>query len=249
MSKILNDSPLKEVVCQFHFNFDRNIKSSEYSNYYNSIKNEFPTKNDNYAIKLDLKNSQGQFESSHNQTKDGSFTAINNEKNIILSTISNNFTFNFINNYKNWEIFSKYLLEKTENYNKLFKPKTVKRIGLKYTNIIEFNEEKNIKDVFNIYLNIDNSNLNENIAAYETVTKHFFNEGKDLFIITIKNITRDNKNFFELSLDYILLQEININQINNWLENAHKNISETFKNVITTKYLKRMATHSKLDSK
>ena len=139
-----------------------------------------------------------------------------------------------------WESFKELIISKINLYTKLFSPKSISKITLKYTNKINIGEDcnyENLKSYFNFRPEIpDIHNNNANSISMNIEIPQGNKE--NIFSIVLATLIKENDMPAPVLLD---LNYVNINKqlefiyTEKWLEEAHNTIKSFFNKSITEK--------------
>lgn len=124
-------------------------------------------------------------------------------------------------------------------YKEIAKPKGFKRTGLRYIDKIDFEIiPVELEDYFNYYPFIP-PDLPQKHEAFNVRVEIPDENGRDRLLLSLRTIIPDKPNTISLILElhYILAKPegISLEQISEWVENAHTNIEKVFEACITDK--------------
>lgn len=228
--------PLVEAVFEFFYS------SSEWNTvipgiFYNEVKEKFPNINQNkggFGISFDnkgLKIGAGTSE----------LTQYRNKKGNTLIQLSNNLlTVNKLPEYDGWESYLKTIKYAISALSKVLKIDKVNRIGLKAINKIDIESHtyENFKKFYTVYPSIPN-NVKNDLSSIQLNIESPIVEKDEVLALSVATIRKEpNYNAPTLFQLYVTrLKEIDNGNIENWLEESHKIITDTFENSLT-KYCK-----------
>ena len=156
---------------------------------------------------------------------------MDDEQNNLLNFGENVISVNTLS-YKGFTQFKKLMTFALDRYFKLIPNPIIKRIGLRYVNAIE-DGRLGSNDIFSF--NVTDP-LNDNPISYETV--HIYKYGESTMTLRhSKGIVKEDT--YVLDLDYFSVpnKTLSIEEMNQWIEQAHSKIEEVFLNSFKDGYL------------
>ena len=135
--------------------------------------------------------------------------------------------------YPNWERFSDIISKAFEAYKNVLKPTKMQRIGLRYVNNIDLDEETvQIEKYFDFYPFLGR-NIPQLLTRFHCLVQMDFENGRDSLKLQIASAHGSDgiqSHQFILDLDYFLSrpQSFELSRTNEWLEKAHENLEGVF---------------------
>lgn len=228
---------ISEVVCEFHFEFNKNKE------YYDSLAGEIFTKFQKnfpkmrtiqevgFGISLEVGKEGFRQNPLHSRQR---FIFTNpDEHKYQLQYVQNTFAVNFIadkaTKYASWQVFKEKVLEYWSDAQSVIRPKKMTRIGLRYINKIPFSSTKEKPSVWikkNQYIPSYILNCERNLLSRSEGKI----DGKNTLIVTLGNYDSKDSTYGELILDIdrIVHKTIANKDIKNILEKMHDDIWDVF---------------------
>lgn len=242
MSRKYNNPPVVEVLCEFQFipipdqPWDMTIPGLLYE----KVKDTFTKKKQvvNYAGNI-RPNNIGGIEQEI-QMLPPRMQYIRPDNSALIQVSSDLLTVNHLKPYPTWKEFKPIILTNLNLYKDIAKPKGFNRIGLRYINIVSINEKsESLRDYFNYYPHVPPT-LSDCPETFNVVSEIPYNNSRDRLILTLATVVdHDKPDAFSLLLDidYIILkpESIPLDNVSDWLENAHSVIEKAFEEIITDK--------------
>lgn len=232
-----SNSPLIEFVCAFHFEIDPNLEESIPITIYQEVKDQFPKiKNKNFPnVNVDPSNPRDLTINTLTQFS-------NNEESLLLQVGQNLLTINNVKNYPTWENFKPIILNNYAIYNRLYKPKSLLRIGVRAINkiIIPTSEIQDLSTFFTIVPNRP-LNLDAAVTNFNNQLELFYNQDRLMIRASNANPESIDNSIFMLDFDYYSTNKIknDLDLLNNWLDNAHFILNQCFEGSITENLRKK----------
>lgn len=236
MGKQYQNPPIVEALCEFQFISDTPWSDTFHELFYEKIKRNFPTKQKQVNFGIEIKQDNQSVE--YKQMPATERMQFLNESKVALVQLSPDIlTINHLKPYPNWEKFKPSIIDTLKQYCDVVNPKGLKRIGLRYINKIDIKEEKVfLENYFNFFPKLPDTlpkqhgNFNIRIE---------FSYEKDKLLLTFGTIVSGQADvvsfIFDLDYNVNIPTEIKFENIDSWLDKAHKNIEDTFEACITDK--------------
>ncbi len=238
MGKKYANPPLVEAVCDFRLAPDCKWDLTIPGLIYEEIKDEFPQKEQRFFQDLKIRPSDKGFQQLVNSEQRVLF--LTKDRNIFVQIGDRLMAINCLKPYPTWQEYKPRIesaygaLIKRVNFEKF------QRLALRYINRIEIPGEHLESNEFSEYFNFRpflGKGLPQDIQDFILGCKLPFSDGRDGCKIQMNNIVPDDpKNTaLLLDIDYSLIQEdtVSINDVPEWLEEAHKKIETIFEGCIT----------------
>ncbi|MGD9497162.1 MAG: TIGR04255 family protein [Armatimonadota bacterium] len=147
---------------------------------------------------------------------------------------------NHLKPYPTWPRFAELIKRVLGYYDEVARPEGLRRIGLRYINIIEFGDERiELGAYFTYYPHVPDD-LPQEHGRFMVQTQLAYREGRDFLTLTVKSHDRDpgaSGLGVVLDLDYVTPAEgaVPPSEVGGWLESAHAEIERAFEACITDK--------------
>lgn len=135
--KTFNNAPITEALLDFKVLPSEDISIQDLEKYFEIVKDRFPNKKIKAHGEINFEIKIGEEPKMNSSTSPKGLILSSNDGKKIIQISADEFTFNKLKPYDNWDSFSTEAAELWLLFLKLFKPKTVSRIGLRYINLIE----------------------------------------------------------------------------------------------------------------
>lgn len=232
-TKLFSKSPLTEVICEIRFEPNLSVACKR-DEFYNEIKELYPTL---ILPKISLEQhplEQATLHSNTDETKRIAFNA----RSLSYSTPQ----------YEEYALFKKEFMRIITIFLKKYTTiDKVQRLGLRYRNTIQVEKKGNKLDLeqyikYKVSLPESLSQLNMTSFQY-----NFFVEVEEKvsgITVIIDNI-KDDKGMDVLLLDFdlISIRDMNLDNIEGYLDNYHNKIEEVFLDIITDNYKESIRRH------
>jgi len=233
-----NNSPLKEVLCEFQFipfpdkPWDLTIPGI----FYEKVKENYPIKQQLLGVNYQIQPSDGNLQLQI----DPIFPPIyffNEDKSVLLQINPYSIIIHQIKNYSNWENFKKIVIENFNKFKEIIIPKGLKRITLRYVNVIEFDKNDFKFDEYFKYYPFLSKDLEQNIKSFFCRIEFPYEDNKEVLRLTIADVANQNPSKISilLDLDYLMNvpESVSFENISDWLDNSHSKIKDIFEKSIT----------------
>jgi len=236
MAKKYKNPPIVEVVCEFRFELENVNDVFLPGLLYAKIDKDFPIrKQRNLGTIIPNLNRQGENEIVFSPVAQ----FYSNETDKLVQVGQDLFAVNCLKKYPHWEVFKPLIMGNLNKYIEIAKPKSLKRIEFRYLNKINLDKnEQNLEDYFKYCPStkiIDSNPLTSFIIHIEKQ----YNSSRDVLIM--KNSTifpeKPDQRSFLLELIFAMNQVngLKIDEIENWLEDAHTHLIDAFESSLTDK--------------
>lgn len=235
----LKNSPLVEAVCEFRFDLENPNDATLPGRLYDLVKEDFPiikSRNIGTVMPIDETNQADLLVSPLTQF-------YNHKSNLLLQVGYNMFTVNCVKEYPTWEVFKPVILENYKKYLNLVNPKRISRIILRDINKIHISSESlRIEDYFAFYPTFP-KNIEDPISSFNIQVETALQGKRD--VLAMRNSTvlpdkgKENSLAFVLDLNYMMNKagELHFDQVEGWLEIAHRELYNAFIASVTEKSL------------
>lgn len=238
MSPKYKKSPIVEALCEFQFLSDQKWDITYSGIIYEKIKNQFPQKKQISGFQSDFLQKQGRIE--HNVKFAPKIQFQRSDKSALIQLSENTISINHFQPYPIWHKFKALILENFNIYCEVVKPTSLRRIGLRYINKVEFNIDSfKLPDYFKFYP-IEPDDFKYDRDSFTCRSEYPDKNKINRLIIAVGSIFSQAQNSIAilLDLDYIMSKSdtVTLDDTENWLERAHSIIEKTFESCITDKY-------------
>lgn len=232
------NSPIVEALCEFRFTPSQPWDMTIPGLMYEKIKKQFPNKKQQMGWGVSFQPKEGRLEQKFEPTPPR-LQFLNPSRTALVQLAPDLLTINRLKPYGSWGTFKPMILQNLRIYREIAKPRGFKRIGLRYINKIDFGTTSiELKDYFNYYPFIP-SNLPQVHGAFNVRAEIPYENGRDRLLLTLASAIPEKPDIVSLilDLDYILVksEDISLEQVSGWIENAHTNLERAFESCITDK--------------
>ena len=134
--------------------------------------------------------------------------------------------------YPSWEEFSKIVEKGVHAYREVLNPKKVKRIGLRYVNIVDLGQRSALLEEFFEFYPFVGQSIPQTLSRFDCRVQIDFEDARDSLTLRIGNNPRSQGNNAEiiLDLDYFLVEsdKFYLRETSSWLNTAHSNVKNVF---------------------
>lgn len=230
MTETYQNSFLAEVLFEVNFEIDENWDWTIPSEYYNKIKEYFPKKKQENGLIFNIENKEDEFylnQSAKEETNKLIF--INEENQIYIQITPQTFTINFLE-YKNWNYFSSKVKKYFDIYIKMLSEIKIRNMKLQYINKFEKNSFSS--DYSNYFKIMPKVPIDKKVNKFLIKNELNYSELNSNLYLTVGNPLSD-LNFIVLDLNFMTLNQRNIEKYGDWLDKAHMSIESAFESCIT----------------
>ena len=239
MSKQYKNPPITEVVCEFRFELENTFDLEVVDLFFDEIKEKFPKKKKGQfyqaEFKIDTKEKKQELSSKIVREFDQFFSE---DEKTLIQLDKERLSIHKLKPYSSWQGFYPLINLVFNSYIKNIKIKSIQRIGLRYINNFEIPLSTfDIEQYFNLRPVMEEG-LPQDLVSFMVGTIFAFENGRDnIKVQLIDRLAAPNKTVFVLDMDYFLVNpgSIQINEIAQWITNAHKNVENVFEASLTEK--------------
>jgi uncharacterized protein (TIGR04255 family) len=237
MGKKYKNPPIVEALCEFQFVPSQPWDITIAGILYERIKDKFPLKQQQVGFGVALQPKEGGVFEQKIELSPPRMQFFSNDKISLVQVGSDLLTVNHLRPYPTWEKFKPLILKILEDYINIANPKGFRRIGLRYINKIDFDKPQiELTNYFNYYPSIP-ENLPQTYKTFQVTVEIPHNNERDTLRLTLGTLIPEKPDAFSLmlDLDYIMIlpEGIALNEVSNWLEDAHTTIENAFEACIT----------------
>jgi len=232
MGKKYKNPPIVEALCEFQFVPSQPWDITIYGMLYEKIKDEFPVKQQQVGFGVAVQPREGGVLEPKIEFGPPQMQFFSNDKISLVQVGPDLLTVNHLRPYPTWGKFKPLILKIFGEYIDIANPKGFRRIGLRYINKIDFDQhEIELMDYFNYYPSIPN-NLPQTYKTFQVTVEIPYNNERDTLRLTFATIIPEKPKVLPLllDLDYIMIipEGIALNELPDWLEDAHTAIENAF---------------------
>jgi uncharacterized protein (TIGR04255 family) len=237
MSKKYKDPPLIEALCEFYFAPETSQDfESIIDLLYEKIHTGFPKRD-----RLQLQASQITLDTAGIPEITQQLLPLerfqSNSDRVLIQVGQNLLTVNHLKPYTSWEAFLPSVEMGFHAYREVVQPTTIHRVALRYINRIEIMSDRiHLEDYFEFRPFIGQKIL-QDLAAFTLGIQIPHEEARDMLHIQLASVDSGTPNTIAMILDltYSLVKQgaITLDDISEWLINAHTHIEDAFEACIT----------------
>jgi len=238
MEKKYKNPPIVEVLCEFQFVPSQPWDITISGMLYEKIRDDFPLKQQQVGFGVAVQPREEGVLEQKIEFGPPRMQFFSNDKTSLVQVGLDLLTVNHLKPYPTWERINPLILKILKKYIDIASPKGFRRIGLRYINKIDFDQhEIELTDYLNYYPSIPN-NLPQTHKTFQVTVEIPYNE-RNTLRLTLGTLIPEKPDAFSLmlDLDYIMVlpEGIALNEVSNWLEDAHTTIENAFEACITDK--------------
>ena len=233
-TKKYKNPPLTEAVFEVFYE-SSNWSPATPGDFFSQVKDKYPIISQaagGFGVRFDAKGIQlGQGNNDLTQYK-------SKDNQSIIQLSPNLFTVNKLPQYSGWEFYKEMIQEGINSLTRTLEITKISRVGLRIINKLDIGEHtyENFQKVFKVYPVIPGEGVNGITNSiqlnYETQVS---DDPREVLAINLATL-RKEKGYqapAQFQLYFTRLMEIEVNEIENWLELAHANLHQTFETTLT----------------
>jgi len=236
MGRKYRNPPLVEALCEFLFEPSQPWDITVPGLFYEKVRKEFPIKRQQEMLEMEFRFHQAAME----QKMRGGITRVQfwRADETALTQIGPDFlAVNHLKPYPTWDVFLPLILKLFTIYRELAKPEGLRRVSLRYINHIEV-----CKDISELgrYFRFYPPQLEGLTKLYDNFlirVEISYNGGRDSLFLTAGRAQPQDQNMMAvlLDLEYAMkeLHGIHLEEVKEWLQEAHDQIERAFEACIT----------------
>lgn len=237
MRRKYNNPPLAEALCEFQFIPSQPSDMTIPGIFYEKISANFPIKQPQFGLGVNFQAQEGGLAQKVEMSQRMQF--FRSDKVALMQLGTDLLTVNHLKPYPGWEDFKPMISEGIQIYRDVAKPKSLKQIGLRYINKIEIPEiPAEVTDYFEFYPFIPKS-LPQDHESFQSVVEFPYEKGRDKLVVILASIFPEKQNtvliLMELQYVMVMPERISLDDVPDWIEQAHEVISNAFEACITDK--------------
>ena len=233
MPRLYGKPPIIEAVCEFQFVSDKPWDWTIPGLIYPKISDRFPMKQQEQAFEVTVAPQQQVVQRLSAGLSKMQF--LTNDKTAMVQIGPDLLGINVHKPYPGWPNFFKLISEQFHVYTEVASPRGFKRVGLRYINRIEFQEEGiETTKYFQYYPHLP-ERIEQKHGPFTMRVIHPSDDGRDALSITLANVLPSTNLAYVLDLDYSLTQpdKVKLSDGLAWVELAHAKIEEMFEACLT----------------
>ena len=239
MSEKYINSPIQEALCEFAYRSNKPWDLTIPGLVYDRIKEQFPIKRYSMAYGISTEERERTAKPKIEFAQRIQFV---NDKNDILVQIGQNIlSINHLSPYSSWENFKPQIINVFNIYTRITEPEKLSQIALRYINRIVLKKTNiEIEDYFRFFPSLPKE-IPDNFNVFHMVAGIPYRENLDKLQISIGSVSPNNpeENYVNIILDIHYsttdVEKKSVDEISNWIEQAHLIIGHTFEKCITDK--------------
>lgn len=226
-----------EALCEFQFIPSQPWDMTIPGLLYERMNKDFPLKQQQMGLGLGFQPKEGRIEQKVEMSQRIQF--LRSDKSALVQIGPDLLTVNHLKPYPEWPVFKPMIVNNLNIYQDIARPKGFKRIGLRYINIVGFDEEViEITDYFKYYAFIPQE-LPQSHETFNVRVEIPYENQQDRLLLTLASVPSEKPNVLSLllDLDYVMAipEAIELEKATDWIENAHKTVENAFEACITDK--------------
>lgn len=235
MGKKYKNPPIVEAFCEFRFDPKSTWDLTIPGLIYEQLKAEFPIRQPRKVIGVKI-SSKELDEITHTIQPQDIIQLRSESAPVLIQVGEHLLTINHLAPYSSWSAFSPHIKKSFETYREVANPVGLTRIGLRYINRIELEQDEYDFRPFEFRPQLPSAITNP-VQGFILGIELEYEKKCDVLRIqlTSTNASTDNQKAYLLDLDYFLQQStsIDIDRALEWVEKAHSNLEEAFEKCIT----------------
>lgn len=242
MVRKYKNPPIIEALCEFQFGPDSSWDLAMPGLIYEKVKDIFPKRRQVKMLALNIPAVPRAVTVEPQIQAIERMQFLQESERVLVQVGSQLVAVNHLKPYSSWNEFFPLIQKGFSAYCKVIEPKNIHRVELRYINRIEFpvkdaEEFQRIKleDYFNFYPFVG-SNLPQELRSFVMGIEASYERAKDILRLQLTSGSTEafNTAAIILDIDYFLAKpgEVEIDDVFEWVDLAHKRIEESFENCI-----------------
>ena len=237
MGRLYKNPPLIEALCEFQFEPDQPWDWTIPGLVYDKVKKEFPKKKQQNIIKMEVHADPEISQSVKGEIARMQF--LREDEQALIQVGPNLLVVNHLKPYPTWNKFQEMIRNGLAVYRDVANPEALRRIGLRYINRLEIPQSAiRIEDYILVVPNIPEPVPQVFVTWIQRVEIPFV-DANGLMVVQSGLVKQDDPNTtaFLLDLDFITLdtRKVNLDNVMEWVTQAHDEVEKTFEACITDK--------------
>ena len=238
MSRVYENPPIVEAVCEFRFQPSQTWDWTIPGLVYDKVKHQFPQKRQQAAVQVELRAEEEKFAQS---VRPGvvRMQFVREDGRALIQVGPNLLSVNHLKPYPKWGVFKHMIHQALEVYWQVTSPQSFRRIGLRYINRIEMpaNQVK-IEDYLLSVPTVPKA-APQTFAGWAQRVEIPFENMNGMLVLQSGNLHEEGQMgiVFLLDLDFITLRadRVTSDSAAEWVERAHSEVESTFEACVTDK--------------
>lgn len=232
MGRKYKSNPISEAVCEIQFDSDSPWDLVFPGLIYDQVRDIFPKRRSMRHAAIDLTEEPERFLRIEERIQ-----FIREDEHTLLQIGPQIVAINQLKPYLSWEDFRPSIERGLQTYCNVVQPTGIHRIALRYINRIVFPKlHIKLEDYFEFYPHTG-TRLPAEHSSFIVGIQLPFEESRDLLKLELQSGTPEQTGNLPITLDlnYFLINPgvITIDQVHNWIEQAHQHLENTFEACIT----------------
>ncbi len=238
MSRKYENPPVLEAVCELHFSSDTQWDEKITEKFFERIKDNFPNKQEQIGFNFQIFPTERGIEQKIEPAPPKTLFFSQSGNNVI-QLVPYILIFNQLRPYTAWEDFKLFITSNLQIFREIAKPITIEKVVVRYIKVFDFFETTvDLKEYYAYYPSIPETLPNKFNSFLLRIEFPQDDEFESL-TLSLGNLPPKYENSISIVLDieYFTKKQghINFENLDNWLEQAHQRIEETFEECITEK--------------
>lgn len=234
MNRRYRQPPVVEAVCQFVLSPDTPWDVTIPGLFYEKLKDDFPHRETRVFRGVGVRVPSDQEQPAFFLGEEPVLVLSSESRTMLVQLGPRILTVNALKPYPSWAIFRSRIEQAWSNLRTVVQVEGLEFVGLRYINQVKISEfPQDLEDCFEIRPNFGPLPATQ-ILAFIAGGLISLNEGRDRCRVQLNNTLEDPKTVF-LDIEYSLAQPkaLALEQITDWMEEAHNKIVEIFEGTIT----------------
>ncbi len=230
--------PVVEALCEFKFIPNQPWDLTLPGLIYEKVREKFPDKRQQTGINVQLVPTERGVEHKI-EPAPPRIQFYKKDKTALIQVAPDLLVINQLKPYLTWNKFKPMIIEAFEIYEGIANPKGIRKIGLRYINILELKDAATeFKDYFKYYPFIP-KDLPQSYGPFLTRVVFPYEKGNENLILSLGTVISQKPNIVSLILDIdygmIKPEYISFDKIPEWLDKAHERVETAFETCIKDK--------------
>ena len=235
VSRQYKNPPISEAVCEFQFGQDSSWDYAIPGLVYEKVRATFPIRSQATRVAMGITANQEGLGQQIGAVPVMRFSS--EDGNTLIQVATHLLSVHHLRPYSSWQKFLPLIEDSSTSYCEVANPKSIHRIGLRYVNTIQITDQNiDLEDYFEFRPYVG-PNLPKANGPFMTAMQLPFEDSRDMLnlqLASLAGISSDGATII-LDLDYLLVkpEEVGLDNVFQWVDNAHTTIEEVFEACIT----------------
>ncbi len=239
MGRLYQNPPLIEALCEFQFEANQPWDWTIPGLVYEKVKRDFPKKKQQNVIEMEARVEQDEVMPGIRKGAVTRLQFLREDETALLQVGPNLFVVNQLKPYPTWGKFREMIEDGLAIYREVANPRALKRVSLRYINRLEIpRPQVEIEDYILAVPKIPKP-MPQVFATWIQRVEIPFESSNGLMVMQSGLVTPHNPKtiVFLLDLDFITndIQKINLDNVVEWVAQAHDDVEKSFEACITDK--------------